>query len=50
MCMKIYCSKCKKPTFNGCGLHIEKVLSGIKVEDRCQCKVKTSINTNEIKL
>ena len=48
--MKVYCSKCKKPTFSGCGLHIEKALSAVKVEDRCQCKIISLKKTNEIKL
>ena len=35
MCMKITCPTCKKPTWTGCGKHIESALSGVAVEDRC---------------
>ena len=36
MCRRINCSKCSKPTFAGCGAHIEQVLAGVPVADRCQ--------------
>jgi hypothetical protein len=38
MCRKITCEKCNKPTWAGCGMHIETALAGIAVADRCQCK------------
>jgi len=41
MCKKIVCEKCKKPTWTGCGLHIEKTLADVKPEERCKCNVKT---------
>lgn len=37
MCSKVTCTKCNKPTWDGCGQHIEEALSGISKEDRCQC-------------
>jgi len=35
MCVKIICPICHKPTFAGCGKHIEQVLKGISLADRC---------------
>ena len=40
MCRRINCSKCGKPTFAGCGAHIEQVLAGVPVADRCQGHAK----------
>lgn len=37
MCHKTICNQCKKWTWAGCGRHIEKVLSGIPILDRCLC-------------
>jgi len=37
MCKQITCTKCIKPTWEGCGEHIEEALAGIAVEDRCFC-------------
>jgi hypothetical protein len=36
MCSKIRCRKCGKPTWSGCGNHIEEALEGIPVSQRCQ--------------
>lgn len=36
MCEQIMCRKCNKPTWAGCGQHIEDALYGIAMEDRCQ--------------
>lgn len=40
MCRKVECGTCHKPTWAGCGQHIESALAGIKPEDRCQCPRK----------
>ena len=37
MCRQINCSTCKKPTWAGCGAHIEQVLGAVPKADRCQC-------------
>ncbi len=37
MCQKVVCSKCHKPTWSGCGKHIEAALAGVELKDRCQC-------------
>ena len=36
MCSKVICRQCKKPTWSGCGEHIEEALFGIAEADRCQ--------------
>ncbi|MFZ5444178.1 MAG: hypothetical protein ACOZQL_29550 [Myxococcota bacterium] len=40
MCMAVQCPKCSKPTWAGCGAHVEQVLGHIPQEKRCQCKKK----------
>jgi len=37
MCQQIQCSRCGKPTWMGCGLHIEEALRNVPPEKRCQC-------------
>lgn len=37
MCTKISCDTCGKPTWKGCGEHIEEALAGVAREDRCVC-------------
>jgi hypothetical protein len=39
MCQKVSCEKCGKPTFKGCGKHVEQVLKGVTVSARCHCGV-----------
>jgi hypothetical protein len=36
MCSRINCRKCGKPTWSGCGQHIEEALYGVAKSDRCQ--------------
>lgn len=38
MCRRVQCDKCDKPTWAGCGMHIETALAGVKIEDRCKCE------------
>lgn len=38
MCYKTTCSKCNKPTWAGCGNHIEQALKDVPVQDRCKCR------------
>ena len=37
MCSKVECKKCGKPTWQGCGEHVEEALYGVAIEDRCAC-------------
>ena len=38
MCQRITCSTCGKPTYAGCGRHIEQVLGDIPPAERCTCR------------
>ena len=38
MCRAITCSKCNRPSWAGCGAHVEQVLGHVKPADRCQCR------------
>ena len=35
MCRQIKCSSCGKPTWAGCGMHIDSAMSGVPLPDRC---------------
>ncbi|CAB4670996.1 unannotated protein [freshwater metagenome] len=37
MCSEVTCENCKKPTWSGCGEHIEEALGSVALEDRCAC-------------
>jgi hypothetical protein len=37
MCQRVICSQCGKPTFAGCGRHVEQVLADVPPAQRCQC-------------
>ena len=41
MCRRVQCEKCGKPTYAGCGMHIEQVLSDVPVGERCRCRETT---------
>ncbi|WIY84047.1 hypothetical protein [Propionimicrobium sp. PCR01-08-3] len=36
MCQKVTCEICGKPTWAGCGEHIEQALAGVPLSARCQ--------------
>jgi hypothetical protein len=38
MCRRVQCAKCGRPTFAGCGAHIEQVLGDVPREQRCTCR------------
>jgi hypothetical protein len=33
---------CKKPSFVGCGRHVEQVLADVAPENRCRCREEKS--------
>jgi hypothetical protein len=35
MCRRVTCDTCGKPTYAGCGEHIEQVLGDVPVDQRC---------------
>jgi len=37
MCQRVTCKDCGKPSFRGCGRHVEQVLGDVAPGDRCQC-------------
>lgn len=37
MCRRTMCKNCGKPSWAGCGAHVEQVLGDVAVEDRCSC-------------
>lgn len=38
MCYRTECNKCHKPTWAGCGKHIESALAGVPEAERCHCR------------
>lgn len=38
MCTRVTCRSCGKPTYSGCGMHVEQVLAGVPRERRCRCR------------
>ncbi len=41
MCTRVNCSDCGKPSFVGCGRHVEQVLGDVPREERCRCRERT---------
>jgi len=37
MCARITCDLCRKPSWAGCGQHVEEALAGVPEADRCRC-------------
>jgi hypothetical protein len=38
MCSPAQCPTCNRPTYVGCGNHVEQVLGDVPPADRCQCE------------
>ena len=38
MCRRVVCETCQKPSFSGCGRHVEEVLIAVPREARCSCR------------
>lgn len=38
MCRRVECNECKKPTYAGCGMHVEQVLGDVPRDARCTCR------------
>lgn len=36
MCRRVQCPDCDRPTYAGCGNHVEQVLGDVPHADRCQ--------------
>ena len=37
MCQRVTCNDCGRPSFRGCGRHVEQVLADVPPADRCAC-------------
>ena len=42
MCRRVECRKCGRPTFAGCGAHVEQVLGDVPRALRCRCHEQQS--------
>ena len=42
MCRAVKCNKCQKPSWAGCGAHVEQVLGHVPKPDRCSCREAAS--------
>lgn len=49
MCQRITCNSCGKPTYAGCGRHIEQVLGDVPVEKRCACREQKQPRSQDAK-
>jgi len=38
MCRRTVCERCQKPTYAGCGMHVEQVLGDVPTSERCRCR------------
>lgn len=38
MCRRVVCAECNKPSYAGCGMHVEQVLGDVPREERCTCR------------
>jgi len=38
MCSRIKCNECNKPSYAGCGAHVEQVLGDVPKGERCTCR------------
>ena len=42
MCRRVDCPKCGRPTYAGCGMHIEQVLGNVPPAERCRCREESA--------
>ncbi len=41
MCRRVQCKWCNKPSWAGCGAHVEAVLGDVPVDGRCACRFES---------
>jgi hypothetical protein len=46
MCRRVQCEACQKPTYVGCGRHVEQVLGNVADTERCHCRQLASVLSN----
>lgn len=44
MCRRVECKRCGRPTFAGCGAHVEQVLGDVPQPERCRCREEPAPN------
>ncbi|MCX6521520.1 MAG: hypothetical protein NTZ21_12730 [Actinobacteria bacterium] len=44
MCRRVTCKTCGKPSWAGCGAHVEQVLGDVPKRDRCQGHTKAEVS------
>lgn len=37
MCYAVLCARCGGTTWDGCGAHVDEVMSGVSEAQRCRC-------------
>lgn len=42
MCRRVTCKRCGKPSYAGCGAHIEQVLGDVPRAQRCRCQERSA--------
>ena len=47
MCTRVKCPDCGKPSFVGCGRHVEQVLGDVPREQRCRCRARPEEERDE---
>ncbi len=47
MCARVTCPRCQKPSFVGCGRHVEQVLGDVPPEQRCRCRESAAPKAHE---
>ena len=47
MCRQVTCKTCGKPTWTGCGAHIEQALANVPKAERCKCSEQASASSGD---
>jgi hypothetical protein len=42
MCRRVQCPTCDRPTFAGCGAHVDQVLADVPAGERCRCDAQAA--------
>lgn len=42
MCGRVNCTTCGRPTYAGCGAHVQQVLADVPLSERCRCREATA--------
>jgi hypothetical protein len=44
MCRAVTCKRCGRPSWKGCGSHVEQALGDVPADQRCRCRTTTVTN------